>query len=139
MTDLVKQYVVEFNGLYNVDSIQNSKIVSLNGPIKKLITGYTVADGDIQLSKNLKERCSFQFYDGKLKFFLLYPTYKEFLEEEERWNQPTVDGSIEKEACIKWMHNYLGIEEKKEYDWGKAEVIYEQWIGKAAIMYQYHS
>lgn len=131
-------YKIAFDGTVTIGQIEDIQNLKLLGSPKKLITGFTIQDGEISFENGESMKCVLQFQKDKLRYCMLYPCYKEFLEEPERWEQPTVDGSIEKEACVKWAYKYMQLEEKKSYEWGSIQIIYEQWIGKASIMFLYN-
>lgn len=131
-------YKIELDGSFTIDRVYSfDKVHFINMP-KKLITGFMIVDAEYQLKENESLKCVLQFQKEQLRYCILYAPYQEFLENPERWDQPTIDGSIEKEACRKWAGVYLDLIEGENYEWGSIQIIYEQWVGKASIMFLYN-
>lgn len=101
---------------------------------KIAITGYTIIDADLEIDGLGKIKSSLQVLKDNLKYIVLYPDYREYLEEKERWENPTVDGTIEMEACKEWTTNNICVELNRIYDWGECKIIFEQWNGRAGMM-----
>lgn len=138
MQDDFKLKQLVLNRDFTIEKLESdSEFFHLISQRKILITGFIVYDVEVELDDIGKIRCSFQFQNQRLKYVMLYPDYREFLIEPERWNHPTVDGFVENEACIKWMERYLSYQNEKCYSWGIVREVYEPWNGRAMCICEF--